>query len=130
MTNSGSSANLAIFEALLRPAKGVPKLVPGDAVLVPAIAWPTTIWPIIQLGLKPIFVDIDPITLGIDIKKAEEAIIKSEVPVKAIFPIHTLGRSLNEALIMSLCEKFKIIYIILHKMFFFHNIKSHLQIQK
>jgi len=108
MTNSGSSANLAIFEALLRPAKGVPKLVPGDAVLVPAIAWPTTIWPIIQLGLKPIFVDIDPITLGIDIKKAEEAIIKSEGPVKAIFPIHTLGRSLNEALIMSLCEKFKI----------------------
>jgi len=111
MTNSGSSANLAIFEALLRPAKGEPKLLPGDAVLVPAIAWPTTIWPIIQLGLKPIFVDIDPITLGIDIKKAEEAIIKSEGPVKAIFPIHTLGRSLNEALIMSLCEKFKIIYI-------------------
>ena len=111
MTNSGSSANLAIFEALLRPAKGDPKLLPGDAVLVPAIAWPTTIWPIIQLGLKPIFVDIDPITLGIDIKKAEDAIIKSKVPVKAIFPIHTLGRSLNEALIMSLCEKFQIIYI-------------------
>ena len=111
MTNSGSSANLAIFEALLRPAKGDPKLVAGDAVLVPAIAWPTTIWPIIQLGLKPIFVDIDPITLGIDIKKAEDAILKSKVPVKAIFPIHTLGRALNENLIISLCEKFKIIYI-------------------
>ena len=111
MTNSGSSANLAIFEALLRPAKGDPKLVAGDAVLVPAIAWPTTIWPIVQLGLKPIFVDIDPITLGIDIKKAEDAIIKSEVPVKAIFPIHTLGRALNESLIMSLCKKFQIIYV-------------------
>lgn len=50
MMNSGSSANLAMIEALLRPAKGNPKLVPGDKVLVPAIAWPTTIWPIIQLG--------------------------------------------------------------------------------
>jgi len=111
MTNSGSSANLAIFEALLRPAKGDPKLISGDGVLVPAIAWPTTIWPIIQLGLKPIFVDIDPITLGIDIKKAEEAITRSKIPVKAIFPIHTLGRSLDEASINNLCEKFKIIYI-------------------
>jgi len=47
MVNSGSSANLAIFEALLRPAIGVPKLMPGDEVLVPAIAWPTTVWPIV-----------------------------------------------------------------------------------
>ena len=54
MVNSGSSANLAIFEALLRPAYNEPQLQVGDAVLVPAVAWPTTVWPILQLGLKPV----------------------------------------------------------------------------
>jgi CDP-6-deoxy-D-xylo-4-hexulose-3-dehydrase len=42
MVNSGSSANLTIFEALLRPAIGQASLKPGDEVVVPAIAWPTT----------------------------------------------------------------------------------------
>ena len=51
MMNSGSSANLAIFEAMLRPSKGKPLLRVGDGVLVPAIAGPTTIWLIVQLGL-------------------------------------------------------------------------------
>ena len=64
MTNSGSSANLAIIEALMRPAKFPASLLPGDSVLVPAIAWPTTIWPLIQLGLNPVFVDIEIATLG------------------------------------------------------------------
>jgi CDP-6-deoxy-D-xylo-4-hexulose-3-dehydrase len=41
MVNSGSSANLAIFEALLRPSTGEPLLKIGDGVLVPAVAWPT-----------------------------------------------------------------------------------------
>jgi len=59
MMNSGSSANLAMLEALMRPTKSSPILAPGDGVLVPAIAWPTTIWPLVQLGLKPIFVDVD-----------------------------------------------------------------------
>ena len=59
MVNSGSSANLLMLEALLRPTKSKPKLHPGNGVLVPAIAWPTTIWPVIQLGLIPLFVDVD-----------------------------------------------------------------------
>ena len=66
MMNSGSSANLAIFEALLRPTHKQPLLKTGDGVLVPVIAWPTTIWPIIQLGLQPIFVDVDPETFALD----------------------------------------------------------------
>jgi CDP-6-deoxy-D-xylo-4-hexulose-3-dehydrase len=90
MVNSGSSANLAIVEALLRPALGSPKLRPGDGVLVPAIAWPTTVWPLIQLGLEPVFVDVDPQTLAMDLKSA--ALVTADNPhVRALFPIHTLG---------------------------------------
>ena len=96
MTNSGSSANLAIFEALLRPSKGEPALRKGDGVLVPAIAWPTTIWPIVQLGLEPIFVDVDRNTIGMDIKLAEIAVAKSKIPVRALFPIHPLGYALKQ----------------------------------
>lgn len=95
MMNSGSSANLAMVEALLRPAKSNPLLESGDHVLVPAIAWPTTIWPIIQLGLEPIFVDIDPTNLAIDLKLAQKAVNDSNGKVKALFPIHPLGYSIS-----------------------------------
>lgn len=91
MVNSGSSANLLMIEALLRPAVSRPKLNPGDSVLVPAIAWPTTIWPLIQLGLNPLFVDVDPETLALDLNAAQDLIESSRIPVKGIFPIHPLG---------------------------------------
>jgi CDP-6-deoxy-D-xylo-4-hexulose-3-dehydrase len=95
MMNSGSSANLAMVEALLRPAKSEPQLKSGDHVLVPAIAWPTTIWPIIQLGLEPIFVDIDPTNLAMDLKLAQISVDNSGGKVKALFPIHPLGYSIS-----------------------------------
>jgi CDP-6-deoxy-D-xylo-4-hexulose-3-dehydrase len=94
MVNSGSSANLLMFEALLRPTKSKPKLHPGDGILVPAVAWPTTIWPVIQLGLIPIFVDIDPKTLALDLIKAQDLIDNSRIPVSGLFPIHPLGRAI------------------------------------
>jgi CDP-6-deoxy-D-xylo-4-hexulose-3-dehydrase len=91
MMNSGSSANLAIFEAILRPTKSSPLLEEGDGVLVPAIAWPTTIWPIIQLGLHPVFVDVEADSLAIDLEKAQHLINLGLRNIKAIFPIHPLG---------------------------------------
>ena len=94
MVNSGSSANLLMLEALLRPTKSKPKLHPGNGVLVPAIAWPTTIWPVIQLGLIPLFVDVDPKTLAIDLTKAQKLIDESRIPVAGLFPIHPLGYSI------------------------------------
>jgi CDP-4-dehydro-6-deoxyglucose reductase, E1 len=97
--NSGSSANLAIFEALMRPSKGEPSLRRGDSVLVPAIAWPTTIWPIVQLGLRPIFVDVVEETLAIDLKKAQSIILEGNFPIKAIFPIHPLGKGIDHKLL-------------------------------
>ena len=111
MVNSGSSANLIMIEALMRPTKSKPKLDTGDGVLVPAIAWPTTIWPLIQLGLKPIFVDIDPATLAIDLTVAQETIDSAKIPIKAIFPIHPLGFSLPPSKLNNFAKKNKLILI-------------------
>lgn len=111
MMNSGSSANLAIFEAMLRPSKGHPILRQGDGVLVPAIAWPTTIWPVVQLGLVPIFVDVDRESLALDLIAASEAIKNSKSPVRAIFPIHPLGRALDSKAIEKFANENKLTYI-------------------
>lgn len=90
MVNSGSSANLAMVEQMLRPSRGAPVLASGDKVLVPAIAWPTTVWPLLQLGLKPVFVDIDPETLALDLNHAEELVFNDRA-IRGMFPIHPLG---------------------------------------
>lgn len=97
MVNSGSSANLLMIEALLRPTYGKPQLSPGDSVLLPAIAWPTTVWPIVQLGLNPIFIDVDLETLSIDLELAQNLINDSRIPIRGIFPIHPLGRAISNA---------------------------------
>lgn len=111
MVNSGSSANLAIIEALLRPTKGSPRLEEGDGVLVPAIAWPTTIWPIIQLGLHPIFVDVEKETLALDLNKAQQHIDLGRRNIKAIFPIHALGLGISASALNQFCEKNKLVQI-------------------
>lgn len=111
MVNSGSSANLAIIEALLRPTKGEPRLRPGDGILVPAIAWPTTIWPIIQLGLRPVFVDIDPETITIDLEAAEKVMRNSDFDIRGIFPIHPLGRAMDPAALQSFCEAHSLVLV-------------------
>ena len=111
MVNSGSSANLALIEAMLRPSNRKPRLMPGDGILVPAIAWPTTIWPIIQLGLNPIFIDVDPTNLAIDLKKAKEEVSKSKVPIKAIFSIHPLGFAIDHVQLRDFCETHNLIEI-------------------
>ncbi len=111
MLNSGSSANLLMFEALLRPTKSTPRLNQGDSVLVPAIAWPTTIWPIIQLGLNPLFVDIDPLTLAIDLTKAQKVIDSSKFPITAIFPIHPLGHAISPSALQQFVEANNLVLI-------------------
>jgi len=111
MVNSGSSANLLMLEALLRPTKSKPKLHHGDGILVPAIAWPTTIWPVIQLGLIPLFVDVDPKTLSIDLIKAQELIDNSRIPVEGIFPIHPLGYSIPPSSLDSFTKKNNLLLI-------------------
>jgi len=111
MVNSGSSANLLMIEALLRPAVSKPKLNPGDSVLVPAIAWPTTIWPLIQLGLNPLFVDVEPNTLALDLDSAQTLIDTSRIPVRGIFPIHPLGYAIPPTKLQDFISKNELILI-------------------
>ena len=111
MMNSGSSANLAMIEALLRPAKGKPQLSLADKILVPAIAWPTTIWPIVQLGLDPIFVDVNPLTLALDLECAQDVIDEFGGKVRGIFPIHPLGYSMLPSELESFIDKNNLVLI-------------------
>ena len=95
MVNSGSSANLlAVYAAgnLLRKKR----LKPGDEVLIPILCWPTSLWPLVQFGLKPIFVDIDKTNLSISDNEIEKKITKK---TKAIMLINALGNC---------CDLFKI----------------------
>ncbi len=111
MVNSGSSANLLMIEALMRPAINKPSFHPGDSVLVPAIAWPTTIWPLVQLGLNPLFVDVNPETLALDLTKAQELIDSSRIPVRGIFPIHPLGRAIAPSRLNEFVERNELVLI-------------------
>ncbi|MBD1141509.1 DegT/DnrJ/EryC1/StrS family aminotransferase [Pelagibacterales bacterium SAG-MED39] len=58
MVNSGSSANLLSAFALINPKKKR-RLKPGDKFIVPAICWSTSLWPLVQCGLKPEFIDVN-----------------------------------------------------------------------
>jgi len=106
MVNSGSSANLLIFQCLINPL--VKKLVKNDEVLIPAICWSTSLWPIIQSGLKVKFVDIDLETLNIDIDDLKRKITKK---TKALMLVHAMGNCTNMNELVKLCKKNKIILI-------------------
>jgi CDP-6-deoxy-D-xylo-4-hexulose-3-dehydrase len=92
MVNSGSSANLLMVDLMLRRSCSEAPWKTGDEVLVPALAWPTTVWPLVQLGLTPVFVDVDPKTLAIDLDSAR-SVLSSKV--KGMFLIHVLGQVPN-----------------------------------
>ncbi|ANW96819.1 pyridoxamine 5-phosphate oxidase [Wenyingzhuangia fucanilytica] len=86
MVNSGSSANLIAIAALFYTKEN--KLKRGDEVIVPAVSWSTTYFPLYQYGLKLKFVDVDINTLNYDLDKLEEA-VSSET--KLIVAVNLLG---------------------------------------
>jgi len=104
MVNSGSSANLLAMFAMINPAK-VDKLKRGDECLIPALCWSTSLWPIVQAGLTPKFVDIDPKTLNLSIDDLKKKITKK---TKAIMAVHILGNSTNMNELMKIVKKNKI----------------------
>ena len=106
MVNSGSSANLLIFQCLINPL--VKKLKVGDEVLIPAICWSTSLWPIIQSGLKVKFVDIDINSLNIDLKDLKKKITKK---TKALMLVHALGNCVEMDKLTRICKKNKLILI-------------------
>lgn len=100
--NSGSSANLLAISALTSPKLGYKALKKGDEVITVAAGFPTTINPIIQNGLVPVFCDVELDTLNIDITQIEESISPK---TKAIFIAHTLGNVFNLDRVKQLCDK-------------------------
>jgi len=88
MTSSGSTANLLMVAALFFTKNEKYKLQRGDEIIVPAVSWSTTYFPLQQYGLKVKFVDIDRNTLNLDLNKLEEAISSN---TKAILAVNLLG---------------------------------------
>jgi len=88
LVNSGSSANLLAISSLTSPKLGDRRLKPGDEVITVAAAFPTTVNPIIQNRLVPVFVDVTVPTYEIDVSQLEAA--RSE-RTRAVFIAHTLG---------------------------------------
>ena len=102
MVNSGSSANLLALSSLTSPAHGARALKPGDEVITVAAGFPTTVTPILQNGLIPVYVDVDPETY-VAIDEQLEAAIGPRT--KAIMMAHTLGNPFNLDLVQNLVSK-------------------------
>jgi CDP-6-deoxy-D-xylo-4-hexulose-3-dehydrase len=88
MVNSGSSANLAMVGALRYTQEASRRLEPGDEVIVPAVSWSTTYFPLHQHGLKLVFVDIDLETLNLDVDAVRRAVGPR---TRAILAVNLLG---------------------------------------
>lgn len=99
MVNSGSSANLVMVTA----AKKYYGWNDGDEIIVSPVGFPTTIAPIIQNGMKPVFIDIELETLNFDVNKIEE---KINSKTRAIFVSPVLGNPPNMNVIIHLCDKY------------------------
>jgi CDP-4-dehydro-6-deoxyglucose reductase, E1 len=102
LVNSGSSANLVALSALTSPKLGEKRLVPGDEVITVAAGFPTTVNPIFQNQLVPVFVDVKLPSYDIDVEKLEEALSDR---TKAIMVAHTLGNPFNIEAVMAFANQ-------------------------
>ena len=109
LVNSGSSANLIAISALTSKDLKNKRLKRGDSIIVSGLNFPTTISPIIQNGLIPIFIDIDKKTLNIKYNLIEQSIQEN---TKAIFVANTLGNAVNLKEIKKICKKYNL-YLLL-----------------
>ena len=107
MVNSGSSANLLSLFALVNPKKKN-KLKKGDECLVPSICWSTSLWPVIQSGLKPKLIDVDLNSFSLNLEIIKKNVTKK---TKAIVMINVLGNTSNIDEIKKFTKK-KNIYLI------------------
>ena len=105
MTNSGSSANLLSVAVACNPMRKK-HLRPNDEVLIPSVCWSTSLWPLVQYNLKPIFVDVNASTLNMDIEDLKKKITKK---TKAIMCVHILGMSTDMNEIKKIAKKYKLI---------------------
>ena len=106
MFNSGSSANLAMLAAIKYVKDS--RLSDGDQIIVPAVSWSTTYFPVNQLGFILDFVDIDLNTLNIDIDEVEKKITSK---TKAILTVNLLGNPSNLVALKEIASKYNLILL-------------------
>ena len=104
LVNSGSSANLVALHALTSPLVPGRRLLPGDEVITCAAGFPTTVSPIVQAGLVPVFVDSDPLTGNICVDQLEEAYDSNKTA--AVMIAHTLGNPFDISSVLSFCDRY------------------------
>jgi CDP-6-deoxy-D-xylo-4-hexulose-3-dehydrase len=102
LCNSGSSANLLAVAALTSPKLGDRRLQPGDEVITAAAAFPTTVFPIVQHALVPVFVDADLGTYNANADRMAEAITPR---TRAIMLAHTLGNPFDVDRVLALARQ-------------------------
>jgi len=115
LTNSGSSANLLMVSALTSKDPNLNdkyKVKKGDKFITPVVCFPTTLNPLIQNGLEPVFVDVTLPDLNLDLDQVEK-ILKEDVnrEIKGIIFAHVLGNPPNMDRLMSLVEDYNLIYL-------------------
>ena len=102
LCNSGSSANLLALAALTSPRLGRRRLVEGDEVLTVAAGFPTTVNPIVQNRLTPVFVDVDPATGNVMPQALAEAVGPR---TRAVILAHTLGNPFDVDAVRAICAE-------------------------
>ena len=102
LVNSGSSANLIAFMALTSPLLKERRIGRGDEVITVAAGFPTTVAPMIQYGVVPVFVDVTIPQYNIDVSKLEEALSQK---TKAVMLAHTLGNPFDLKAVKDFCQK-------------------------
>lgn len=108
LVNSGSSANLLAICGLTSSKLGKRRLNPGDEIITTACCFPTTLAPIIQNNLTPVFIDVDLGTYNIQTEKIERAISKK---TKGLFIAHALGNPANLSRIMEIVKRHNLWFI-------------------
>ncbi len=102
LVNSGSSANLLALASLTSPALKERQLKPGNEVITVATGFPTTVNPIFQNTLVPVFVDVDIPTYNIDVTQLEAALSEK---TRAVMVAHTLGNPFNIGVVTEFCKR-------------------------
>ncbi|HEV3409197.1 MAG TPA: lipopolysaccharide biosynthesis protein RfbH, partial [Chthoniobacterales bacterium] len=103
LVNSGSSANLLAISALTSPKLKERQIRYGDEVITVAAGFPTTVAPILQNGLVPVFIDNDPVTLNARVDQLEAAYNAEKT--KAVMMAHTLGNPFDLSAVTEFCKK-------------------------
>ena len=102
MVNSGSSANLLAFMTLTSPLLEERRIRRGDEVITVAAGFPTTVSPIIQFGVVPVFVDVDPATANVKVADLEKAVSSK---TRAVMLAHTLGNPFDLEAVKDFCTR-------------------------